>query len=479
MLVESELNPEQLKQVHAIQMASRTLLDVSQEMLEYSKISAGLEHFEKVEFNFYRTIRDVAYLCETLILDKDVELSIDMDTIIPEMLLGDPSKLSQVLLNLLGNSIKFMTQGEIKLAIHLKECQDDQLWLDFSISDSGIGIAEADQQKIFKSFNRAAPSTKYPGTGLGLYIVKEIVEKLNGSIRVKSTLGKGTEFQFTIPYHTGIQKIHPKKQKENHAITEIKGLRVLLIEDDPMNQELMESRLNAWGCKTLLTQSPLYALSLLDHTPIDLILMDLRLPGMNGLELAKAIRNHKNEHNKDVPIIGISADDSWIDQIHQEACINEFILKPFSPDELLLKLIQQKMQFERKRQAEPTLKIVSPSEQATSNMVELKPVLEDCMGDVELLKDLVDIFKKNVLEFVGQLKIFIPTANFKKLYFAIHKMKMGLKIMQIKGLQEIIAQMEHCCEDEDPKHMQFLYDCFMTDYPAIETALDKALEELR
>ena len=167
LLQESELTGSQREQVNAIRSASDNLLEIINELLEYSKLSAGLEHFEQIDFNFGSIIQDVVYLCKTLMLGKQVNLHVDQDPKIPEVLVGDPSKLSQVLLNLLGNSIKFVEQGDIYLNINLIEEKKGEIRLEFVITDTGIGISEEDLKHIFDSFKQANQHTfsKYGGTG--------------------------------------------------------------------------------------------------------------------------------------------------------------------------------------------------------------------------------------------------------------------------------------------------------------------------
>ena len=240
LLRESKLTKQQLEHVNTIQSASNSLMDIINELLEYSKLSAGLEHFESIHFNFYSIVRDAMYLCNTLIVDKEIKLEVDMDTGIPEVLIGDPSKLSQVLLNLIGNAIKFVETGGICLKVALKKESEDQLWLEFDITDTGIGISEDNLKHIFDSFRQAEHNTyiKYGGSGLGLSIVKQIIENLKGDIKVSSSLGIGTTFKFTLPYTKGnlqepqedIQDTIKVKDKK----ATIRGMKILVFEDNTL-----------------------------------------------------------------------------------------------------------------------------------------------------------------------------------------------------------------------------------------------------
>lgn len=205
LLKESDLTKDQTNHVNAIQSASHTLMSIIAELLDYSKLSAGLSHFESIDFNFHKLINDVTYLCKTLIVNKDVALEVRMDKAIPKNLKGDPSKLSQVLLNLIGNAIKFVEKGSIQLQITQVGLNNKEVFLEFDVTDTGIGMSENSLEHIFDSFKQAEADTysKYGGTGLGLNIVKQIIEHLNGEISVSCSLGKGSSFKIILPYKKG------------------------------------------------------------------------------------------------------------------------------------------------------------------------------------------------------------------------------------------------------------------------------------
>jgi len=194
LLKETKLQGSQIEQVNAIQSASYSLMEIINELLEYSKLSAGLETFESIDFNLNNLVKDVSYLCDTLIVNKEILLKIKVDEAIPETLIGDPSKLSQILLNIMGNAIKFVEKGQISLEVALKELRNKKTYLlEFTITDTGIGMSSKQLNHIFDSFKQAEHDTftKYGGTGLGLTIVKQIIEKLEGDIKVKSKKGVG------------------------------------------------------------------------------------------------------------------------------------------------------------------------------------------------------------------------------------------------------------------------------------------------
>ncbi|UCD61305.1 MAG: response regulator [Flavobacteriaceae bacterium] len=483
LLKEGGLTEDQKFQVNAIQSASNSLMDIINELLEYSKLSAGLENFEMLDFNFFSIIQDVVYLCKTLMLGKDVKLEVDVDKNIPENLVGDPSKLSQILLNLIGNSIKFVEVGEIILKIKLLKDLKEKVVLDFIVTDTGIGISKEDLENIFGSFKQANQRTfaKYGGTGLGLKIVKEIVEKLEGDIKVESSLGVGTTFRFKIPYSKGASPALENTKSEIITSEEVKGMRILVFEDNPLNQRLIERRLNSWGCKTYIAENPIYGLNLLETTAIDLVLMDLRMPIMSGFEVTEKIRINANKEIAELPIIALTADFTINDKSEcDNHGINDFILKPFSPEELISKLIRNRNKLQTNFKISNTSDDKQTDESETVSNVDLNAVLEDCMGELEMLEELIGLYKRNALEFIGNVKMKLQDEDMDGVAFAAHKIKSGLKMLHTMELFSIVEELNTAAKTtKDIKHMQFLFNRFVQEYPNAEKLIDSELARLK
>ncbi|WP_164721427.1 ATP-binding protein [Maribacter sp. MJ134] len=483
LLRDEKLNPSQLKKVDAIQNASYNLRDIINEVLEYSKITSGVDGLDIIDFNFRGLVNDVIFLCQTLILDKRVDLRVSIDSKIPKTIIGDPSKLSQVLLNLLGNAIKFVDKGHIELAVGIQRKAQDDYVLEFKVTDTGIGIPQEKLKTIFESFKQAQKDTfnTYGGTGLGLSIVKELIEKQNGEISVVSVEGEGTTFTFTIPYKKGkainipAKKVNTINIEKGRAL--LRGAKILVFEDNLMNQHLITEQLHKWGCKVYITADAEKGLTILETDAIDLILMDLKMPNRDGFEISEEIRS--KTHLEHVPIIALSADFTVHDQ---ERCvsagINDFLLKPYTLDELLIKVLKNRKEKSFTPESKDLLKKETISKD-TANSFDLQHILGECFGEIDMLRELVRLFKQNVYEFIGATKIGLGTSDFKEISLCAHKLKASLSMFKALQLRDIIVAMEKSSMAKNGEETSRLFLDFLNSYPSFENQIDTALNKLK
>lgn len=264
--------------------------------------------------------------------------------------------------------------------------------------------------------------------------------------------------------------------------TSVKGMKILVFEDNPLNQWFVKKRLKSWGCEYYVVENPLYGLRILEEKQIDLVLMDLHMPVMDGYEVTRRIRANAESQISDIPIIALTADFTVEDQ-HQSSKdgINDFILKPYTKEELLEKLIKYG------KSGKPIsgfhgdlVEEKDPIEASKVSDLDLTPVLEDCMGEVDMLEDLVELYKRNALEFIGKSKLHLQNCDYEQLQFATHKIKSGLAMMQTQSLLILVEQMhEHCKTDKNHDQMEFLFQQFLKEYPMVEFALDSEVVRLK
>jgi CheY-like chemotaxis protein len=408
-----------------------------------------------------------------------------MDPKVPQVLVGDPSKLSQVLLNLMGNAIKFVEKGHVSLAITHKGVRNGYHELQFTVEDTGIGISKEQLKHIFERFQqvRASSSQKQEGTGLGLSIVKKIIEHQDGHIRVSSTEGEGPKFIFTIPYKEGKEKrIAPRKElqqivKDGRNV--LHGTEILVFEDNTLNQRLIEEQLKKWGCRAYVTQDAQVGLDLLLKRPIALVLMDLKMPGLTGFEIAEKIRSLPSDQGGQVPIVALSADFTAQDE---EQCriagINDFLLKPYTLEALLTKVTQHKKEAQLHQESLGLLQKPVIQNEGKSPIC-LDPLLEDCFGKVDVLEELVRLLKQNISEFIGSVKISMEATDYHGVALAAHKLKAGLSMVHANGLKCIVVSLEERAKQNQGEEVAQLYHDFLKALPAVENAMNDALNQLK
>jgi signal transduction histidine kinase/DNA-binding response OmpR family regulator len=291
--LETALTPEQHEYLDTVKSSADSLLSVINDVLDFSKIEAGKIDIEETDFNLHElleaTLRSLALKAD----EKRLELLLETTRQAPEFLRGDTTRLRQVLTNLIGNAIKFTSQGEVGLKIRLDSLDHIPL-LHFTVWDSGIGIPKEKQSMVFEAFSQADSSTtrKYGGTGLGLTISSRLVEMMGGTIWVESEVGRGTSFHFTVPY---------RQAKETHApespssLDELRGARILVVDDNRTNRRILERMIEGLGMQVTLADGGIQALGAIEAVHrvgarFDAIVLDLHMPGMDGFELAGRIR---------------------------------------------------------------------------------------------------------------------------------------------------------------------------------------------
>lgn len=332
-------DPEKLRSyIEKISLSAENLLELISDILDFSKIESGSMQFETSDFSLRRIIKEVSAVTESGTEQKNLKFTVDIDSAIPDAVKGDFLRLKQVLVNLLGNSLKFTEKGEIRLSAELLEQNGDISLVHFCVSDTGIGIKDEDKKKILEPFvqSDAEISRKYGGTGLGLSICNMIVSGISQgrySLEISSVYGKGSEFSFNMEFPKGDFGL-TKDGISDGAELKISGSkRVLLVDDSEINLEMESEILRSFGVETVTADSGKKALCLAEENSFDMILLDIRMPDMDGCECARKLRRMKN--CKYVPIIALSADVvSGVPEQAVQAGMNDYCAKPVKPRKL-------------------------------------------------------------------------------------------------------------------------------------------------
>ncbi len=336
LLDETDLNDEQRGFVHAIMVSGQNLMTIINDILDYSKIESGIITLESIPFSVANVMESVKIILQQRVKEKKLELIFKIDDRLPPTLLGDPTRLSQIILNLADNAIKFTEKGTIEITVIVNSETDDAVALAFSVKDSGEGIPIDQQHLIFERFTQASADTtrKYGGTGLGLSIVKNLVELQKGTISVRSEPGKGSVFTFFITYNKAKGE---DKQLQMHPVQQRKTgnkqtKHILIVEDNKINQVIATRVINKFGFSSDIAENGLIAIEKLKQQHYDLVLMDMQMPEMDGYEATTVIRTQLKSN---VPIIALTAHAM---KEEREKCLrlgmNEYISKPFDQHEL-------------------------------------------------------------------------------------------------------------------------------------------------
>jgi signal transduction histidine kinase/DNA-binding response OmpR family regulator len=340
LVLETDLNPEQREYLTMARSSADALLTVINDVLDFSKIEAGMLDLNLVEFrisdNIEETIRALALSAH----QKGLELVCDIDSSVPEMVLGDGLRIRQILVNLIGNAIKFTRRGEV--VVSLKAAPRDvknpsKLELQFSVRDTGIGISREKQEAIFQAFSQVDNSTtrQHGGTGLGLTISKRLVEMMGGVISVESEFQYGSTFSFTVP--ATLVENRPQAPVLDRTI--LHGVPVLVVDDNATNRRLLSDWLTHWGMWPIVAESGPAALKLLESIvhSIPLILTDVHMPEMDGFELLKHIKIHSQ-----IPTVIMLTSGSYVGDVarSRELGADAFLIKPVRQNELLQTILR-------------------------------------------------------------------------------------------------------------------------------------------
>ncbi|WP_394993106.1 PAS domain-containing protein [Emticicia sp.] len=338
-LMKTDLGVEQKEFLQAIKTSGKSLNVLINDILDLAKVDAGKITFEKQPFEIRKSIKSILYTFDLKIKEKNLELIKEYDSRIPSILLGDSIRLNQIILNLISNSVKFTHKGKIILSLKLLHEDEENVNIEFAVTDSGIGIAANKINSIFNLFEQAELSTSnsYGGTGLGLAIVKQLIEQQGGSISLKSKLGEGSTFTFILPFG----KTNVKSEQEIEIPTlnsKIKNLRVLVAEDVALNQLLIKIILSDFGFEYEIVSNGKLAIEKMQTNTYDIILMDLQMPEMNGFEATEYIRKTLKSQ---IPIIALTADVTTADVSKcKEFGMDDYISKPINENLLYSKIVK-------------------------------------------------------------------------------------------------------------------------------------------
>src|SRR3989339_282255 len=462
-LLKTDLAARQKEYLTAIKMSGDALIVLINDILDLAKVDSGKMTFQQTPFKLGLSLSAMLHLFEPKIQEKNLTLIKIYDDRIPEVLLGDPMRLHQIILNLVSNAVKFTSSGTITIIVNMLGDNDQEVIIEFSVSDTGIGIAPDKISKIFENFQQASSGTSrlYGGTGLGLAIVKKLVEPQGGSISVKSKIDEGSTFSFVLSF----QKTNAEAELKTGIAeldTEIRNIKVLVVEDIALNQLLMKTLLDDFEFECDIAENGKIAIEKLQTKSYDIVLMDLQMPVMNGFEATEYIRKKMNSK---IPIIALTADVTTVDLAKcKDVGMNDYIAKPVDERLLYSKIVGLV-------KIPSLIKYNGNVGNGNGQSKKLKCINLDYLNqrtksNPKLMMEMISLYLEQTPPLISAMKQSLQDKDWNSLHSAVHKMipsfsiigistdfeNMAKKVQeyastkqQTDGIPDLVLQLENVC----------------------------------
>ena len=449
LLLETKLTQEQREHLETMQNSGEILLTLINNVLDLSKLESNKFEIENIPFNLNRTLNEVVKLMKVKAEEKEIFLNLNISPNVPEEVVSDSNRISQILLNLIGNAIKFTDKGSVIVTLNKIEENEKASIISFEIKDTGIGIVSNKINSVFGAFTQAKSDTSriYGGTGLGLAIVKKLITLLNGQIKVESVFGKGSTFTMILPLQKGSKTETKEVEREIDTKNQTLGYSILLVEDNKTNQLLAKTRLERWGCTVDIANNGFEGVKKTQQQLYDIIMMDIQMPVMDGYEATKIIKNDISAEVSKTPIIAMTAFTSKT-EINRalDAGMDDYIFKPFKPDELfkILKKHGDKPKIDKELiNTETAMEVVK-----NNKYINLDFLKKETLNESTVMVLLVELFFKDLKEYLQILEVKVKEKDWESLYKATHKIKPSISMFGIAKLEPVIHTLEKIFKEE-------------------------------
>jgi len=460
LLKRTELNPMQREYVQNIHSAGENLLTLVNDILDLSKIEAGMMHMEETRFSLRSMVSSVGAMFIEKIREKDLRFNVHIDKDVPDILSGDAVRLTQVLVNLISNAVKFTDEGEIIVYVQLLSITETNVRIRICVKDTGIGIAPEKRLTIFERFQQAEVETtrRFGGTGLGLSIVRQLIEMQGGSIRLQSELGKGSEFIVELTYKLpDLAQMYSEALAEQEEQVPLQKIKVLVAEDNSMNQRLVKHLMRSWSLDHCMVNTGEEAVEELKRNSYSIVLMDIQMPYMDGYTATSIIRN---ELRLDVPIIAMTAH-AMVGE--KEKCLqlgmNDYVSKPIK-ETVLYNIIARHAQH-------------IPEKNEGSHHINLNYLHQLSGNDREFEKEILNQFLEQVPAELAQLEKSINEDDFDTIRRTAHSIKSTVGYVGLgEELQSRLDQIESDAVAQNEAR-------FETNYNYVRSKCDLAIDEVK
>ena len=452
LLHNTHLTGKQKSHLDAVKISAHNLLTIINDILDVSKIESGLFTLEYIGFNINQLIELSLSSLSYMAASKSIALNVFIDPRISPILIGDPVRINQILLNLVSNAIKFTLEGSVTLRCEMRTQTDTHCEIECKIIDTGIGIESSKLEAIFEIFTQEDESTtrKFGGTGLGLSISKQLVEMMDGNIKVQSQKGKGTTFSFGLELKKGTEADVPNEAISQTAYRSLRGVKALLVEDNTMNQFLATAILESWQVAVEIAENGEVALEKLRTKKYDIVLMDVQMPVMGGVEATRHIRETLK---MDIPIIAVSANALKGDrEKYLAAGMNDYVSKPFEQEVLFKKMAELlgNVHDELERQEKP-LTEANPQPLTVSMLAEqlydLSKLRATSRGNEAFVQRMIRLFLEQIPDSLNQLNEAYRKGDLDKVRSISHQIKPTIDALSIHQLKAEVRLLEKYAEE--------------------------------
>jgi signal transduction histidine kinase/CheY-like chemotaxis protein/HPt (histidine-containing phosphotransfer) domain-containing protein len=480
-LLHEKFDENTTRTIKIIKSSSDHLARIINDILDFSKLQNDKLVLEKVHFNVGQILNDLYLLFEKQALRNNNKLSYSLDPLTPEVLLGDPYRLKQIFINLLSNAIKFTMNGKIHFSVKGKTMPSGQIELAIEVVDTGIGIDESKIKLIFEDFTQEEMSTtrKYGGTGLGLSIVKKLVELQKGRIDCKSRKNQGTSITCHIPFLPGDRnEIKGDILTAVYIPDDIRKLKILIVDDEEYNRLLFKTILDRWNVKYSEAAGGTEALELLRTNRFDMVFMDIRMPGLDGLSLTKVIRNEMNITQLAMPVICISAVSVNEDlQIYRDAGMNAFMPKPFTEELLLTTILSVISDFSQL--SEPERLNDEKSGLSIAGKINLQSLYHLSGGDEQFVKQMLLSFTETAEKGLKEMKTALVSGQMEQLSDLAHKMLPPARHIGASDLCNILKKIEEGINNKsETGHVETLISALTSEIESVNELIKERIAKI-
>ncbi|WP_338876591.1 PAS domain S-box protein [Spirosoma sp. SC4-14] len=464
LLFDTQPTHQQREYIEILKTSADFLHSLISDLLDMTKIEAGRIEVQARPFDLVGLLRSTQKVFEMKLHDRPISIDVMLDTRISGNFVGDELMLNQILMNLVGNAEKFTEEGSIQLTARIKKEEKGVCWIEFAVTDTGIGIPSDKLDLVFQKFKQVNPyGQKHKGTGLGLAITKELVEIQGGSISVRSHEGEGSTFLFVLPFTKEVLSGEPVQKPVNDATVarDLKVCHVLVVEDNLMNQKYICSLLNKWKIPYTLAMDGKKAVEQAKKEQFDVIMMDIQMPIMNGYEATVAIRSTQNP-NQHTPIVALTAS-AMLDHknMAMEVGMNDFLTKPFEPDQLM-DILQRYA---------PVSVPNSPEIQ-----IDQAALMELYGGDPDYVAEMIGTFLTDIVPDIQLLPSLLDQKNSDELARMIHKLKPTFSMVGLPGLQNKMIELEEAVKQgAQPELIETYCNAIVTETNNVLPVLEKEM----